>query len=414
MTRSLRHRLVTTHVLLAFVALGICVLAVLAIDRSRTASAHAERVAADAATTHRVGAELRSLLGATWRFVLSGSPSELARAKETEAAVDRLRQPFAARIELGELDDAIEATLAASTWAIDQRLVPADRAQLPEQLARVASELDGASWRLDATIGRLVDRHDAELAAWTPWTTRAVLALFALAVIAIVLSSVQIVRELARQDRRGRDNDVRAKQLERQRDELLRASRGIHESLRKIAQSAAETSVREAAERVDDQLRRLFDVTRVEAGDDTLRREYCDSRALVLRAMQQHEARAAERAIRLRSETGIASPVLADRERIGDVLVALIGTALEPAPAGAEIIISTTPAERAVKFAVADVTPRILPEAFPQSAGDPAAFDLYTCKRLVEAHGGALGVEHADGRARTYWFTLPDEPRLLR
>lgn len=407
-----RPRLVTTHVVLALTSIGICALALIAVDRSRTATASAERVARDAATAQRVGAELRSLLGATWRFVLSGTPSELARAKEAEAAVDRLRAPLAVRLELAELVDAIDATLAASTWATDQRLVPADRAELPAQLSRVAAELDGASWRLDATIGRLVEwQHDA---AWTPWSTRAVGALFALSVLAIVISSIVVVRELARQERRGSDNDLRAKQLEHQRDELLRASQGVHESLRTIARVASEPTVRETATQLDDQLGRLFDVTRVEAGEQTLRREYCDSRALVLRAMQQHQARAAERAIRLRSETGVASPVLADRERIGDVLSTLIGTALEPAPAGAEIIITTSPAERAVRFAVADVTPRILPEAFARSAREPAAFDLYTCKRLVEAHGGALGVEHADGRVHTYWFTLPDEPRLLR
>jgi signal transduction histidine kinase len=38
---------------------------------------------------------------------------------------------------------------------------------------------------------------------------------------------------------------------------------------------------------------------------------------------------------------------------------------------------------------------------------------LQQCDRIVEAHGGRLGIQSSP-ISRTYWFTLPAEPVLLR
>jgi signal transduction histidine kinase len=42
-----------------------------------------------------------------------------------------------------------------------------------------------------------------------------------------------------------------------------------------------------------------------------------------------------------------------------------------------------------------------------------AGLGLATCRRVVTAHGGRIGVEHRDGGGAVFWFELPDGPTTL-
>ena len=110
--------------------------------------------------------------------------------------------------------------------------------------------------------------------------------------------------------------------------------------------------------------------------------------------------------------------VSADRERIEHVLTSLVGIAIASTRVGAEIVVSAVPSTDGVRFAVTPSGPAALPEHVDNLFG-PAAVassnDLgsHLCKRVIEAHGGRMGVETA-AAGRTYWFELPTEPSVLR
>lgn len=402
MSRS-RRQLVRIHVAMLALALGLGTLAATALAASRATSDSARQLAEDALAAHRAVADVRALFAMTWRYALGGDPADRLRARDLARPLDR------APLGDGELLEAVDAAASTSEWALDQ---PPSQ----DRLARIASELDGAAWRLDAALLRHLEQRghgvDPTMGAWSQ---RAALALLAAVVFGLVASSVVVVRELARQEKGHRLHAERDRQLRQQRTEIVRASQDVQAALRSIIRADSFDTVRDLARHLEDQLAGLFDVTRLALGDTSLRREYCDSRALVRHAMHEHDSLATARAIRLRSEAGIAGPVLADRARIGHVLSMLIGSAMRAAPPGAEIVVTTAPEPRAVRFAVSDVTPRTAPDAFaPRREPDASSLELATCRRLVEAHGGAFGVEHGADRGSTYWFTLPDEPRLLR
>jgi signal transduction histidine kinase len=116
-------------------------------------------------------------------------------------------------------------------------------------------------------------------------------------------------------------------------------------------------------------------------------------------------------------------PVLADRERVGQVLRNLVTNALQHTPAGGRVTVAARPAGGAVAFAVADTGEGIPAEHLPlvferfhrvdpsrARATGGAGLGLAIVRRLVEAHGGTVAVESEPGRGATFTFTLPLAP----
>jgi signal transduction histidine kinase len=81
------------------------------------------------------------------------------------------------------------------------------------------------------------------------------------------------------------------------------------------------------------------------------------------------------------------------------------------------VVLRCAPAERRVRFEVEDTGPG-LPAGFadlafqpyvrgPSSGAPGIGLGLATVKRLVEAHGGAVGVRSVTGAGALFWFELP-------
>jgi signal transduction histidine kinase/DNA-binding response OmpR family regulator len=122
----------------------------------------------------------------------------------------------------------------------------------------------------------------------------------------------------------------------------------------------------------------------------------------------------------------VPSLVTGDSGRVRQVLLNLVGNALKFTHEGGVAVRvsrtdSGTGSDRAVlRFEVADNGIGIAPTARerlfePFSQADSSTTRRYggtglglaICKRLVEAMGGAIGVDSEPGRGSTFWFTLP-------
>jgi len=115
--------------------------------------------------------------------------------------------------------------------------------------------------------------------------------------------------------------------------------------------------------------------------------------------------------------------VLADPDRLAQVLRNLLSNALRHTPPGGQISISARAADDAVEIAVADTGEGIQPEDLPhvfdrfwradrsrtrETGG--SGLGLAIARQLVEAQGGAIGVESEPGRGSRFWFMLPTCP----
>jgi signal transduction histidine kinase len=134
------------------------------------------------------------------------------------------------------------------------------------------------------------------------------------------------------------------------------------------------------------------------------------------------KALAAEKLIRI--ETPPADPKVtawADRDKVTQVLMNLIGNAVKFTPRDGKITVALEKnGSDYIQISVADTGPGILPEErnrifskFYQVANvdkqkpKGSGLGLAISKAIVEMHGGTIWVESEVGKGSTFYFTLP-------
>jgi signal transduction histidine kinase len=114
-------------------------------------------------------------------------------------------------------------------------------------------------------------------------------------------------------------------------------------------------------------------------------------------------------------------PVWADSDRILQVLINLLGNALQYTPDGGRVVIGAENTGEAIRFWVQDsgvgIAAEHLPHLFERfyrvdksrtRATGGAGIGLTICKGLVEMHGGQIWATSAGpGCGATFYFTLP-------
>jgi signal transduction histidine kinase/DNA-binding response OmpR family regulator len=227
----------------------------------------------------------------------------------------------------------------------------------------------------------------------------------------------------------------RAQDVIRARDEVLRiVSHDLRNPLSTISMSAEilmdenvnfneEQKLRQlrivlrSAERMNRLIGDLLDVSRIEAGQLSLDEAYHSPERLVTEAVDLHQAQATAKALTITSEVQAdLPPVLADRDRVLQVLANLIGNSIKFTPEGGAITVSAEPSGDAVLFAVRDTGPGIPPDQLAnlfrpfwqgrRGGRDGAGLGLAVSKGIVEAHGGTIAAESEVGVGTKIFFTL--------
>jgi signal transduction histidine kinase/HAMP domain-containing protein len=167
----------------------------------------------------------------------------------------------------------------------------------------------------------------------------------------------------------------------------------------------------------------LLDLQRIAAGRMELKPEAVDLAALLTETTGSVQAQVQKhRHAMVVSPTPPGLRVQADRGRVRQVLLNLLSNAIKFTHDGGKITVAAGPVNGGseVRIAVtdtgigiaADDQPKLFQEFSQLDASASRKYEgtglgLALSRRLIELHGGAIGVESEMGKGSTFWFTLP-------
>ncbi len=172
-------------------------------------------------------------------------------------------------------------------------------------------------------------------------------------------------------------------------------------------------AINDDADRVTRILTELLDVSRLEAGKLTLHLQPVDVRELAAEVIDALAGRSEKHQVELASGGGVE--VRGDPDKLRQVLTNYIENA-QKYTSGGSITVTCRAEEGWGIVAVADEGPAVptdglgtIFEKFSRrdTPGQPTGtgLGLYICRGLIEAHGGEVGLFHANGGS-TFWFSV--------
>lgn len=177
-----------------------------------------------------------------------------------------------------------------------------------------------------------------------------------------------------------------------------------------------------------DLINEVLDISRIEANRLQLSPEPVRTSHVLQETLNLIQHLAAQRGTEIRDEVTRAcdTHVRADRQRLTQVLLNLVSNAVKYSPEGSLVRVSCEKAEGdRLRIKVTDAGPGIAPEKVERlfspferlgaehTGVEGTGLGLALSKGLVEAMGGTMGVESAEGSGSTFWLELPlvESPR---
>ncbi|MGI8908021.1 MAG: hybrid sensor histidine kinase/response regulator [Candidatus Sumerlaeaceae bacterium] len=165
----------------------------------------------------------------------------------------------------------------------------------------------------------------------------------------------------------------------------------------------------------------FLDFQSVEEGHIKLATTDLDLNELGARVVDTQQSYAAEKEIELTFHPdGNLPSVAADSNRIEQVVQNLVGNALKFNPRGGQVQVRTRALENAASLEVADRGPGLsnddLQRVFnkygklsrtPTGGEKSSGLGLAICKKMIDLHGGEIGVRNNPEGGATFWFSVP-------
>lgn len=168
----------------------------------------------------------------------------------------------------------------------------------------------------------------------------------------------------------------------------------------------------------------LLDSTRVQSNRLELHLALCNLITLLKQGVEDQQRNAPTRSISLQLPDKEDIPVIADADRINQVLTNYLTNALKYSLEELPVRVTLEVDEQAheVCISVIDQGPGLspqdqeriwerfyrAPDVVPQHGAPPGlGLGLHICRALIEQHGGHVGVKSKQGEGSTFWFALP-------
>jgi len=193
-----------------------------------------------------------------------------------------------------------------------------------------------------------------------------------------------------------------------------------------ILESASELLTRtdHQVERLGRLVNELLDVSRIQANKLDFHPERCDLVPIVRDAVHDQllESEAVTRTIEIDIAPTENVPIMADADRIGQVIANFLSNALKYSTEEQPVTVSLQKEGERVRLLVRDHGPGLRPEDQQQiwerfyrvegievqsGSGIGLGLGLYICRTIIEGHGGQVGVESSPGQGSTFWFSVP-------
>jgi len=175
--------------------------------------------------------------------------------------------------------------------------------------------------------------------------------------------------------------------------------------------------VDDEAERLDELISHLLDMSRLEAGKLPVELGATDVRPILIEAVSRIAAHAPSHELVVNLPPTLP-PVRADPRRVVQVMSNLLDNAIKFSPSGATVTVDAEVDADTIRVRVRDVGPGIAPEHLPhifdrfyrvEETGvrtSGAGLGLAICKGLVEAMGGQVAVTSQVGQGSVFSFSL--------
>lgn len=181
-------------------------------------------------------------------------------------------------------------------------------------------------------------------------------------------------------------------------------------------------TARKNIDRLDQIIMNMLDISRIEAGRITLKKQWFDLADLVKQVAGSFEARIKEKNLEFRvSSSSNKIEVYADQSRIFQVLINLVGNAVKFTKEGL-IEISINEKENSIECAVSDTGVGVakvdLPKVFgkfqqlgwaPGGGEKGMGLGLAITKAIMELHNGSITAESQANKGSRFVFSLPKE-----